>query len=633
MSDLRERQLRMAAARADFLEYGPAGAAGVDDVVAASWERSRSAGVDADAYQVAFHDDIDFDSRLARCAAPVIGRLTQDMSDVPVTIALTDAQARIVDRRDCSTAVGRVLDRVDFQRGFSFEESSCGTNGVGTVFEVGAPISVVGCEHFNQTLIQFACTGAPIFDPLTGRVAGVLDASMLADSWNPLVDALVRSAADDIGRNLFLDRGQATRALFESYLRADARTRQAVMAIGAGVHGPRGVDTVMANELARELLSPNDRDTITQFAQFTMSAQERAAGSLTLADGRRIRLRTRLINCNSETIGMVIVLAEDSTDGTSDEIVAVGPAIAKSATLSHYPIGHAHARVGQPKPAHAVATRASRVSRAPGNDGSPTWRRARRDALAAWDSNGCPLVVGESGSGRLSLVAETFRESFGTAPVVVVDAERVQQGNQVTRPDAHTSGPALLIVRHLDKCGAATIDTLCAMTDAARRAGYLVAATAEQPTGSNDTATYAPMLSRLNQTITVPPLRLRTADLESIVGRILKDLAPHRNTRISPNAMRVLTTFAWPGNIRQLRSALEEALRRRPVGEVQPEDLPGYCRSTPARTLTTIESAERDAIVAALAESGGNRVKAAASLGLSRSSLYRKLASYGISGI
>ena len=110
MSQQRDQQLRIAAARADFLEFGPQGAAGVDDVVAASWSRSRSAGVDADRYEVAFHSDVDFDSRLARCARPVIDRLADDMSDIPVTIAFTDAAARIVDRRDCSSAVGRVLD-------------------------------------------------------------------------------------------------------------------------------------------------------------------------------------------------------------------------------------------------------------------------------------------------------------------------------------------------------------------------------------------------------------------------------------------------------------------------------------------------------------------------------------------
>ncbi len=59
------------------------------------------------------------------------------MVDVPVTIALADADARIVDRLDCSTSVARVLDRVDFLKGFAFVEGGVGTNGIGTVFEAG----------------------------------------------------------------------------------------------------------------------------------------------------------------------------------------------------------------------------------------------------------------------------------------------------------------------------------------------------------------------------------------------------------------------------------------------------------------------------------------------------------------
>lgn len=583
MSELRERGLRVAAARADFLEFGPAGAAGVDELVAASWQRSQSAGVDADAYHVDYHDDIDFDSQLARCAAPVIERLARDMIDVPVTIALTDARARIVERRDCSSAVGRVLDRVDFQRGFSFEENGCGTNGVGTVFEVGAPVTVLGYEHFNQALIPFACTGAPIFDPLTGRVAGVLDASMLTETWNPLVDALIRSAADDIGRNLLLDHGQAKRALFETYLRADLRPRQAVMAVGAGVHGPQGVDTVMVNERARELLTPEQQDSVAQFAHFLMYKQDRAGRRMTLDDGRRIRLRTRSISCNGDPVGVVILLDED------------------------------------PEPAPA----------APVPRTSPTWQSALDEAIRACEGGSPMLIVGEPGSGRVSLAAAAFRELHADAPVIVVDAERLDQGGRagVSAP----TGPALLVIRHIDKVSTATVDRLCALADEARADGCLLAATIEPPSGGRPA--YAPLLSRLDLTVTVPPLRVRGRDLEAIVARIVQDVAPGGSSRVSPAAMRRLGAYAWPGNIRQLQEALQEALRRRPVGEIQESDLPGFCRTTSTRTLTPLEAGERDAIVAALAACDGNRVRAAAALGLSRSSLYRKLHTYAISGL
>jgi transcriptional regulator of acetoin/glycerol metabolism len=97
--------------------------------------------------------------------------------------------------------------------------------------------------------------------------------------------------------------------------------------------------------------------------------------------------------------------------------------------------------------------------------------------------------------------------------------------------------------------------------------------------------------------------------------------------------MRVISRYTWPRNIRQLKEALESALLKRPVGELQPEDLPGYCHDTSRRQLSGIEAAERDAIVGALREADGNRVQAATALGIARSSLYRKLKTYGITTI
>jgi transcriptional regulator of acetoin/glycerol metabolism len=97
--------------------------------------------------------------------------------------------------------------------------------------------------------------------------------------------------------------------------------------------------------------------------------------------------------------------------------------------------------------------------------------------------------------------------------------------------------------------------------------------------------------------------------------------------------MRVVVRYSWPRNIGQLEDALRAALSKRPVGDVQPDDLPGYCHNTSRRQLSGLESIERDAIVKALHDARGNRVHAAQALGIARSSLYRKLRSYGIETI
>jgi transcriptional regulator of acetoin/glycerol metabolism len=595
VADPRDQQLRIAAARADFLEYGPEGAAGVGDVVAASWARSRSAGLDADRYRVKYHDDIDFDSRLSRCARPVLERLADDMSDVPVTIALTDARARIVERRDCSAAVGRVLDRVDFDRGFSFEESGVGTNGVGTVFEVGAPVSVVGSEHFNQSLVQFACTGAPILDPMTGRVAGVLDVSTLVQSWNGLVEALVRSAAADIGRNLLLDRSQPTRALFELYLRASARSGQAVMAVG---------ETVMVNESARALLGPEEQNTIGQYAQFLMTKQENAIHTVTLDNGRLIRMRASHVGAG-DSAGVVLLLDEVRTTVTpsrGDRAVTAGPAA----------------------PSDAGAGRPHRMR-------SPAWVTAYRDVARALADGEATIVIGEPGSGRRSILIEAYQNADTTHPVVVVDTEAPHDIETLTR--AVTASPGgLMVIRHLERLSTEALPGVRTLLEAADRSGTVVGATIDT-LHDDAVGPYTDLLGRFVRAVHLPPLRLRGPDLEVLIDDILKGIAPQRNTRVSPQALRVLAVFSWPQNLTQLRTALEWAVRVRPVGEIQPEDLPGFCRTTARRVLTPIEVTERDAIIAALGEAGGNRVRAAQALGMSRSSIYRKIHGYGIVGL
>jgi transcriptional regulator of acetoin/glycerol metabolism len=131
----------------------------------------------------------------------------------------------------------------------------------------------------------------------------------------------------------------------------------------------------------------------------------------------------------------------------------------------------------------------------------------------------------------------------------------------------------------------------------------------------------------------VPPLRHRTEDIPGVVGRVLGKISQRRTIQVAPAALRVLSRYSWPGNITQLEQTLTGALAKRPVGAIQPDDLPGFCHDSAKRQLTGMEAVERDAIVKALRDADGNRVQAAATLGIARSSLYRKLRSFGIATI
>ena len=91
--------------------------------------------------------------------------------------------------------------------------------------------------------------------------------------------------------------------------------------------------------------------------------------------------------------------------------------------------------------------------------------------------------------------------------------------------------------------------------------------------------------------------------------------------------MSVLLGYRWPGNVRQLKNALEFATIRSQGPTVTPENLPPEI--DPANSMTPEPVSEVDRIRAALAQTRGNRREAAKLLGVSRSTFYRRLDSLG----
>ena len=281
MRDSADRRYVLAAARADFLE----GASdplrsGVADHVVASWRRSISCGVQPSAVQSPFFTELDYGSRLVRCAEPVLDQLAEQVADIPMCVALTDDKARLLTRKDSSSSFGRVTDRVCFAQGFGYAEGTVGTNGVGTVLEYGRSVHIVGPEHFVDTLQSFACAGAPVRDPFTGRIEGVLDISCFADHSTPILHSLVTSAAARIEQNLVSDRDPAQQALFDLYTRVDARSRDAVLAVGPTL--------VMENSRMRSTLVALDRDSLESHVRYLMRRHTTVDDRIDLPSGVRV---------------------------------------------------------------------------------------------------------------------------------------------------------------------------------------------------------------------------------------------------------------------------------------------------------------------------------------------------------
>ena len=147
---------------------------------------------------------------------------------------------------------------------------------------------------------------------------------------------------------------------------------------------------------------------------------------------------------------------------------------------------------------------------------------------------------------------------------------------------------------------------------------------------------------RLNQAaIRIPPLRERRDDIPLLIEHFLKEATEVHNTTvdtISPVAVRKLSNFRWPGNARELRSAIDQMVVLANGPQIDVDDLPEHVRgstdivlaSAPSTAGLTMEQMEKTHIANTLKLTGGNREKTAKMLGIGARTLYRKLREYGL---
>jgi DNA-binding NtrC family response regulator len=161
------------------------------------------------------------------------------------------------------------------------------------------------------------------------------------------------------------------------------------------------------------------------------------------------------------------------------------------------------------------------------------------------------------------------------------------------------------------------------------------------------------LLYRINGfQIDLTPLRERSEDIEPLTRYLLNEVGGATKPELDPQALEALRTYGWPGNVRQLKNCLERSVilsnkGRITVNELQPEvarptaiipatqtpaqpgAAPDY--SAPANASpASLRDVERQQILAALEQTGWHRGKTAEMLGISSSTLYRRLRDYNL---
>ncbi len=151
---------------------------------------------------------------------------------------------------------------------------------------------------------------------------------------------------------------------------------------------------------------------------------------------------------------------------------------------------------------------------------------------------------------------------------------------------------------------------------------------------------------RLNVvTLSIPSLRERQEDIAMLAQHFLEKYAAKNSKKVqgfSPLAMDMLLKYPWPGNVRELENTIERAVILLPDEHITEKELPSNITDSYAEKQEWIlppygagggrplEEVEKEAILATLADCGGNKSETARRLGINRKTLHKKLKDYGI---
>jgi transcriptional regulator of acetoin/glycerol metabolism len=578
-------------ARAAFLS-GDERPSAVRPEIIASWRRSALLGAQPDIPTLPFRAEIDSEDALHVAARPVLDRLADRLDRTTTAMLLADRDARITMRWVGDPGLLRMMDRTGSAPGFALREEVCGTNGLGSVLEVSRPFSVVGPEHFADRFQEYACYGAPIRHPVSGRLEGVLTFVSRATEASPLMLAFIEETAACIQERMLRTGSRRERLLVDAFVTAERRTRSAVVALNE--------QTIIASAATSALLEEGlDHATLWEAArEAILRRSTRGEGEETLCGegDRTFRVTASPVLDGNQVVGALVRLSSATSTGLS-AVSLCGSSVHPQQCLLRMLGGQSRAWV------HAMSVTAPAVlSRHP------------------------VLLLGEPGVGKLEVAQALHDLSCTNGPLSVFNAAlALLDGFAVWlgRVRARLGRPGTLVLAHLETLAGTEALALAALLDDHEGSWPRLIGTATRHPGEAPPA--GPHLDRLaTHSVDLPPLRERRGDVPELVKRLARRQGEDR-LRFSSEAMRALINAPWPANVRQLETLVRRLAVSRGPDAVGLQDLPADLVCASQHGLTALQRLQMEAIMAALGKSGSNIKLAAAELGVSRSTLYRRL--------
>ena len=573
-----------------------------------------------------------------------IAMLHERVREAGYLVMFTDADGVTIDSR-CDASVRREMEKLGLSVGGCWSEVEAGTNGIGTCIAEQVPITIHKSDHFCVANIDFSCTSVPVFGA-TGQMLGVLDVSA------------VRSPDDRRSQTLIMQLARANAALIEN----------------ANFLNEYRDHWVLNFNRARQFLDVQAEHLLALDHSGRIVGANRSALAELRADSTRSVL--------NEPIDAVFDI--DAQDIPRLACERDPPLLLHTARSS---IGYFASVKAPRRPTAAVQPRAlqapGEVCARPAGACASLATLAGRDAqmirivgqIARVVDRDIPiLLTGETGTGKevlaraIHLGSRRAHRPFVAVNCAAIPESLIESALFGYRPGAFTGAAAKGMRGSLEQASAGTLflDEIGDMPRALQTRLLRVLAEGEVvPLGAETAvkvdlhivcATHCDLPALVAEgafredlfyrlaglTLELPALRHRT-DRAALIGELLRTeaLAFDAPVGLDADAREALLAYAWPGNIRQLRSVLRVAIALRSGDIIGLAELPAEISAvlrapgpvecaviagepTPL-AMTERQLAERHVLLTSLRNAHWRAGASAAALQMSRATLYRKM--------
>ncbi|MCW8305546.1 sigma-54-dependent Fis family transcriptional regulator [Acidiphilium sp. PA] len=613
-----------------FLTGEPEAAIPLGHVVVSSWQRSLALGVNPTgrAAPIAAQGDSILTLRhrnrdLIAASRDLFQRIADVFAGSNCMMLLTDPDGIVLEAVGDHRTLGQG-ERIHLVAGGHWREDVIGTNGIGTALATGQPAQVHATEHFCEGIKSWTCAAAPVREPGSGRILGVVDISGPPSTYQRGNLSLAVATARQIETALAERSGRERVRLLERCLQrmpmignaellAIDRSGRIVYSNGKGALPGLG-----------ETLAGFDPDQPVERWFDRMPEPLRADGAFDP------------VVLDDRTVGAMIVVPARNRPAKLAAPPAGSEADA-SRSAFHHIIGASAAMLQATRRAEQLARhRVPVLIHGETGVGKELLARAMHGSL----DFSAPFVVFNCGAASKDLIgAELFGHVKGAFTGATADGRpgrfELADGGTLCLDEIGELPLELqpLLLRALEE------GVIYRLGDTTPRkvAVRLVAMTNRDLRDEVAAGRFRrDLFYRINVTsITVPPLRARSGDVDLLIEHFNASVAARHGVpprRFGPALLAVLRAYHWPGNVRELRNLVESLLLAGESADVGIDEIPldmrgGAADDAPASgRLVDIEA---EAMHRAIEAAGGNISGAARLLGVSRSTLHRRLGRAG----